>query len=617
MSSCIDRFQLSYPQLTFVPNSLTYMRFFKTFLAALLALFVFCLLFVLIISVVASGGDESLTVDDQSILHLTLSNEIVDRHSDNPFLFDKQTLEPIKRDGLDNILKQIQKAKVDDRIQGIFLDTPGPATGIATLQEIREQLVDFKESGKWIIAYNDLFTQGGYYLASVADEVYLQPEGMFELKGLAANVTFMKEFLDKIGIDVQVIRPKNNKFKSAVEPFLLDSMSAANEEQLSKILFSIWDFMKADIASSRGMSIEALESATDQLDSRSAARAKAAGLITDALYRDQVETKLRERLGIDPDDELEFVSLSEYKRASVSDFDHPSDNILADDKVAIIYAAGSIDMGDHTTDGIGSDGIAGLISEARKDSAIKAIVLRVNSGGGSALASDVIWREMSLAKESKKVVVSFGDVAASGGYYISCNADRIYANESTITGSIGVFGMIPNVEELQEEMLGLHTDGVKTNPYADMMSIDRPLRADERAMWQSAVDDIYSDFTGKVAQGRGLEQEYVNSIGQGRVWSGVDAMDIDLIDMYGGLEEAVAGAAELAGLKDYRVKSYPEELDPVQQIINELTGQKAATDPLAHLAQDDLQLYTMVKRYRELMKLRGVQMRMPMVLEIE
>lgn len=589
--------------------------FFKTFFAALLALFVFCCVIGLILIATASMGEDPMVVENSSVLHLTLENQIVDRHNDSPFLFDKQTFQQIHIDGLDHILKQIHKAKVDDRIEGIFIDSSGPSAGLATIQEIRDALVDFKESGKWILAYNDMYTQSGYYLASVADEVYLQPEGMFELKGLSAETTFMRSLLDKMGVEVQVIRPSNNKFKSAVEPFILDSMSTANEEQLTKILTSLWDHLANDMASSRGMSRENFERAVTTLESRSAESAVKAGLINEALYRDQVVSRLKERCGLEVDDELELLSLAGYGKSQVSAYDDPSQNFLADGKVAVIYAAGAINMGDATTDGIGSDGISKLISEARKDSSVKAIVLRVNSGGGSALASDVIWREMTLAKESKPVVVSFGDVAASGGYYIACNADKVFASESTITGSIGVFGMIPNTQELQEDIIGLHSDGVKTHPYADMMTISRPLRADEKQMWQEAVDNIYNDFTGKVAAGRGVEQEYVNSIAQGRVWTGKDALDLKLIDAYGGIEEAIAEAASMANLDDYRVKAYPEQLDPMQQIMKDLLGE-TKVDPLAMLSQDDIKLYQMVKRYQDVVNMKGVQMRMPVVLEI-
>lgn len=588
--------------------------FLKYFLAALLAIFAFCFFLVIIIAGMSSmSGDEEVKVDESSILHLTFENPIVDRQNDNQIQIDFNTLQPIKKDGLNNILKQISKAKMDDRIEGIFLDISGASAGLASLQEIRDALEDFKTSGKWIASYSDGYTQSGYFLASAANEVYMQPEGMLDFRGLSADVMFMKGFLDKIGVEVQVIRPSNNKFKSAVEPFILDSMSAANEEQLTKILQSIWDHMAVDISASRSLTREQLEDAVENLKSRNARSAKEAGLITDSKYRDEMMDLLMSKVEAEDEEDLSLVSLGKYSKSKVSDFvDHEKKR--ADNTVAVIYANGGIDVGNSDEESIGSDDLAALISDARKDSSIKAIVLRVNSPGGSALASDVIWREMSLAKESKPVIVSMGDVAASGGYYISCNADKIFASETTITGSIGVFGMIPNTEELNEDILGLHHDGVKTHKFSDIMSINRPLRSSERELWQEAVDNIYDDFTGKVADGRSVEQEYVNSIGQGRVWSGVDALDNKLIDAHGGLNEAIAEAAKMAEVTDYRIINYPELKDPIQQILEDITGQGQA-NALEQLTGDDTELYLKIKEYRRIMSMTGVQARMPFMLE--
>lgn len=590
--------------------------FFRSFFAALLAIFAFCFLIIIILvgSAALSGGGEVTEVEDGSVLHLEFDKVIVDRHYENDFAIGIGMFDEQGKDGLNNILKQIAKAKADDRIEGILIDTQGPAAGLATLQEIRDALVDFKSEGKWIISYADIYTQAGYYLGSAADEVYVQPEGMIELKGLSSNVTFLKGFLDKVGVEVQVIRPSNNKFKSAVEPFILDSMSTANEEQMRKILNSIWDKMADDIASTRGLSREELEEAVMQLKSRSPESARDARLVTDLKYRDEIMAMLVERTEVETEADLELVSLSSYSRSVVNDFvDH--EKKYAKEKVAVIYAAGGIGMGEGDKENIGSDGMASMIAEARGDSSIKAIVLRVNSPGGSALASDVIWREMNLAKEVKPVIVSMGDVAASGGYYISCNADKVFASETTITGSIGVFGMIPNTQELNEDILGITHDGVKTHEFSDLMEMSRPMRASEKDVWQDAVDEIYTDFTGKVAQGRGMEQEFVNSIGQGRVWSGVDALENGLIDSYGGLEDAIAEAVDRAGLEEYNVKNYPIELDPVQQILKDL-GQEVKADVMEELTSEDLRFYHLMKQYREIMGLKGIQARMPFILDI-
>jgi protease-4 len=425
----------------------------------------------------------------------------------------------------------------------------------------------------------------------------------------------ISEDLDKIGVEVQVIRPTNNKFKSAVEPFILDSMSAANEEQLTRILQSIWGHMADDISASRGLTREQLEDAVENLKSRNAISAKEAGLITDAKYKDEMISLLMDKVEAEDEKDLSLVTLGTYSKSKVSGFvDYEKKR--AKETIAVIYAKGGIDVGKSDEESIGSDDLAALISEARKDSSIKAIVLRVNSPGGSALASDVIWREMSLAKKSKPVIVSMGDVAASGGYYISCNADKIYASETTITGSIGVFGMIPNTQELNEDILGLTHDGVKTHQFSDIMSINRPLRSSEKEFWQEAVDNIYDDFTGKVADGRSVEQEYVNSIGQGRVWSGVDALDNKLIDAYGGLNEAISEAASMADIEEYRIINYPELKDPIQQILEDLTGQ-TRVDALKHLTGDDTELYLKMKEYRRIMSMTGIQARMPFVLEFK
>lgn len=588
--------------------------FFKTFLAALLAIFVFIMLGVLIVMGLASSGEKTFKAEDNSVLHLTFENEITDRHYENRLDIDFSTFQPIQIDGLNFILTQIKKAQVDPKVSGIFLDVKSPMAGLATMQEIRDALVEFKSSGKWIVSYSDFYTQGGYYLASVADEIYMEPEGMLEFKGLRSNVMFMKGLLDKVGVDVQVIRPKNNRFKSAVEPFLLDSMSTSNEEQLDRILSSIWGHIAYDIAKSRNMTEEEVNLAAAELLSRNAKSAQEGGLIDGVKYRDEVMAELMSKTRVELEEDLELVTLRQYSQSNVEEFTD-LEKLYAKDKIAVIYGIGEIGMGKGNIESIGSDGLAELISEARKDSSVKAIVLRVNSPGGSALASDVIWREMTLAKETKPVLVSMGDVAASGGYYIACNADKIFASEMTITGSIGVFGMIPNTKELDEQFLGLKYDGVKTHKYADIMDIHRPLRADESGVWQEMVDHIYDDFTGKVAQGRSVEQRYVDSIGQGRIWSGVDALDNHLVDAYGGLDETIAEAASMAGLEKFKVQNYPEEVDPLEQILKDLTGQ-AKVDPLASLSEMDIKLYRMVKQYQELVEMRGVQMRMPYVLEI-
>lgn len=591
--------------------------FFKYFLAALLAIMAFFLIIVLFIAVMAgSSGDKTVDVDDHSILYMDFKNEIVDYAPEQAIDFDFNTFQPIQRDGLTDVLRQLKKAKADDRIDGIFMEMTTVKSGLASAQEIREALIDFKESGKWIVAYSDMYSQGAYYMASVADEVYLQPEGMMELKGFNASTMFFKNMLDKVGVDMQVIRPKNNKFKSAVEPFLLDSMSAANEEQLAKILESIWVKVSADIASSRELTQEELEAATESLASRNAEYALEAGLIDGVKYKDEILVMLKERTETPLDEDLSAYSIGEYKSAKVKDLEDPFVD-FAKDKIAIVYAEGEIQDGEgQAGEIIGGAGMSRMIREARRDSSIKAVVLRVNSPGGSALASDLIWREVIMTKEVKPVIVSMGNVAASGGYYISCPADKVFASKTTITGSIGVFGTIPNTQKLEEEYLGITHDGVKTHNYADMFELHRPMRDDELAVWQEAVDNIYDDFTGKVADGRSVEQTFVDSVGQGRVWSGTDALDIGLIDEWGGLMAAVEEAVELSEVEEYRIKVFPEPEDPVQAILKELGMAEASFDPLEMLSGEERELLNRLRYYQKVANTKGVHARMPFDLEI-
>jgi len=591
--------------------------FLKYFFAAFLAIvaFIFFFFLVILLSASMSGSSPVTTVKDNSILHLTFDNPIVDKQSESNFKFEIEGFQTNNNDGLNRILKQIAKAKVDPQIQGIYMDTREVMTGSASLQEIREAMLDFKESGKWILTYSDMLTQRAYYLASAGDEVYLQPEGALEVVGLSANVAFLRDALDQAGVEMQVIRPKNNRFKSAVEPFLLDSMSAANEEQVSKFLGSIWDKMAVDMSTSRGMTVEQFNEKVNSFASHSIEKATEAGLIDGGKYEDEIMAMLRERTSIDADKDLRLLSIQEYSSAIVDGF-KDTDKGYKKEKIAVIYASGEIGMGEGGTEDIGTD-LALQLREARSDSSVKAIVLRVNSPGGSALTSDIIWRETVLAKETKPLIVSMGNVAASGGYYIACEADKIFANENTITGSIGVFGTIPNATELMEEKLEVHFDGVKTHRYADMFEMNRPMRADERAIIQNSVDDIYIDFTTKVAEGRGLTQAYVDSIGQGRVWSGVDAKEIGLIDEFGGLSESIAAAAEMADLTDYAIKNLPKDKDPFEELMKDLGGTTRAFVLESFLTSDEISAIAKAQKIRSVLQTKGIQMHMPYMVEID
>ena len=438
--------------------------FLKYFLAAFLAFFTaIVLLFVgMFGSMLFSGDGKDIKIDNQSVLHLKFDNEILDRKTNKQFKFDPTSFELKAKDGLDQIIQQIEKAAIDAKIEGIFLDFQSINLRFGNTQEIRKVLSDFKKSGKWIVAYSDYYTQKAYYLASVANEIYVEPEGAVEFKGLMTKVAFLKGTLNKIGVEMQIARPKNNKFKSAVEPFMLDSMSAANELQTTKLLNGIWTQIITSISIDRNVSIETLNSLADNFTGMDVKKSAESGLITAAIYRDEVEDLIMTKLDITNHKDLNYVTLKDYSKSSVSNYTALSDKAHKD-KVAVIYAIGEIGMGKGSEGEykMGSDRIAEAIKEARNNEDVKAVVLRVNSPGGGVLASDVIWREMKKIHETKKVVVSMGDLAASGGYYIATESDKIFALETTITGSIGVFGVIPNMQKLNEDILGLSYDQVK------------------------------------------------------------------------------------------------------------------------------------------------------------
>lgn len=564
------------------------------------------------------GKSQPFSLKDKSILHLSLTEEIVDRSSPNQINFDFGTFQPKNKIGLNELIKNIEKAKEDEKIEGIFLDLSTVNVGMASLEEIRKALLDFKESEKFIVSFGEMYSQKAYYLASVSDEVMLYPEGMMELMGLSTEIMFLKGMFEKLDIDMQVIRGRNNKFKSAVEPYMLDKMSDANREQTSKFLGSMWMHMLTGIGEQRGLAVAELNMFADSMTIRTADHAVDYKLVDRIAYRDEVMNNLKERVGVEEDDKLNLVKFSEYKRSS-KPFKKLKKELKKDEKdnkgrIAVVYAVGAIESGEGDDETIGSDRIARAIRKARKDTTIDAIVLRVNSPGGSALASDVMWRETVLAKEAKPFVVSMGDVAASGGYYIACAADKIYANENTITGSIGVFGVLPNAQGFFNEKMGITFDRVKTNEHSDLGSFSRGLTDREYRVIQEGVEDIYGDFLAKVAEGRGMSTEAVDAIGQGRVWSGVDAKEIGLVDEFGGLKEAVAAAAELAELEDYKRVEYPEIKDPFEEIMKNLTGQSQFETKLKTMMPTEYRIYNQIKNID---KMEGVQARLPFIYKID
>ena len=577
-------------------------QFLKLTLAAAAGLMLGVFSIIIIFSIFASSGDsKEVILDKPHLLRLELNGIIQDRVEEMPFNFSRITGGDVNILGLNDILANIKKAKTDENIKGIYIEIGIINTGFATREEIRNALLDFKESGKFITTYSEIYTQGSYYLASVADYICMYPEGGMELRGLNSTIPFFTNALKKMGIEPQVIR--HGKFKSAVEPFMLTEMSDENREQIETYMGSIWEHFLKNVASDRELTRDRLNEMAENLEIQTTEDAVRLGLVDSLFYRDQFQNHLANLMEQENYDDINFVSLKKYNKVK----NENARDKFKKEKVAVIYAQGEIQSGEGSETVIGSERISKAIRKARKDEKVKAIVLRVNSPGGSALASDVIWREMKLANEEKPVVVSMGDVAASGGYYIACASDKIYASPNTITGSIGVFGIMPNIEELMTDKIGITFDNVKTNKFADLGSVNRPLTQEEYDIIQKGVVDVYNTFTSKVAEGRDMSQENVDDIGQGRVWSGTNAMDINLIDEYGGLEAAVAGAAELAELEDYRIYELPEQKDPFQELLEQLE-EDMQTSWIKYQLGDQYKYY---KTIQDIKHLKGVQARMP------
>lgn len=584
--------------------------FFKYLLATIVGVLLSFLLIFLIMMGIAgsmvSSADKAVEVKDNSILYMDLKNEIVDRASSNPFeTLDLATFEPQKNLGLNEILKAIAKAKDDPRIKGILLEFDVVNAGAATTGEIREALREFKESGKFVVSYSDTYSQKAYYLASVADSIYLNPEGMVEWLGLRSEIMFYKKALEKLDVEPQIIR--HGKFKSAVEPFMSERMSPENREQTLTYLSSIWGSWVDEISKSRNIAVAELNRLADNMevyDGKSCMKSK---LVDSLIYKDQLLEKLKAFTGIPENRNLNTVTLEKYFKVPPV-----QKTAFSKNKIAVIYAQGEIGMGDGSNTAIGSEGLSKAIRQARRDSTIKAIVFRINSPGGSALASEVIWREVELAGQAKPLVVSMGDVAASGGYYIASPATTILASPTTITGSIGVFGLFFNLQKTLDKKLGINVDVVKTNAHSDFFSMFRPMTAEEKAIGQRFVEQTYQTFIGHVSQGRGIPVERVDEIGQGRVWSGANAKEIKLVDDFGGLTAAIKLAAEKANLDTYRLVELPKQKSPFEELLKGFT-----TEAKAMLVKDDLgKGYKYYNRVMQMVENQGVQARIPYDVEV-
>lgn len=582
--------------------------FFKYVLATVTGLILTFLVFLLIGAIIlgamigSATSDRATVVADNSVLHIRLDHEITERTVPNPF----EELEipgfTTKSLGLDDILDRIQGAKTDDRIEGILLDLSGVSAGFATLQEIRDALMDFKESDKFVLSYGETYTQKAYYLASTADKIYVNPEGLIDFRGLATQIPFLKGTLDKLGVEMQIV--KVGTYKSAVEPFIQDRMSEANREQVDAYLSHIYRHFLSGISEGRGISVDSLHTIADEMLVRNANDAVQYGLADEVLYKDQLIALLKNELDIEEDEDINTVSLLKYAPEGAT-----KRKAGVRDRIAVLYANGEISGGEGSETQIGSEKISRELRKLRNDERVKAVVFRINSPGGSALASDVIWREVDLLKKEKPVIVSMGDVAASGGYYIAAAADSIFAQPNTLTGSIGVFGTIPNLQELWNDKLGVTFDGVKTAKYADFMggAFDRPMTAEEERIMQLEVNRIYNTFVKRVADGRNMSEDRVDSIGQGRVWSGEQALELGLVDRLGDIDDAIAAAAYAAELENYNLVKYPAIKGPFDMLLG--TSKDKISTWL--LQREFGAAYQHVSKLKTLLREPGVQARIP------
>jgi len=578
---------------------------FASVLGVVLAGIIFTILgIVTMVGMVASSDTETM-VEENSIFVLDLEGTLSERVQDNPF--QAMMGEEYQAYGLDDILASIQKAKDNENIKGIYLQTAFLETSFASLEEIRHALQDFKESGKFVVAYADQYTQEMYYLASVADKVIVNPQGSISWHGLASQPIFFKDLLKKVGIEMQIF--KVGTYKSAVEPFIATEMSDANREQVTAFLGSIWGRLLEDVSASRNIPVETLNKYADEMmDLQPAETYLANGLADTLMYKDGVLDYLREISGRESDESLRTLSLEDMKNVKRNVPLDKSGNIIA-----VYYAFGGIDDTTSPEEGIDSEKVIKDLRKLREDETVKAVVFRVNSPGGSAYGSEQIWREVVLLKEKKPVIVSMGDYAASGGYYISCAADYIVADPTTLTGSIGIFGMFPNMEELLTDKLGLDFDMVKTNKFADMGTLARPFNSDERAAMQNYINNGYKLFVKRCADGRGMSVEAIEKIAEGRVWTGATAKELGLVDELGGLDKAIEIAAQKAEVEAYSLLTYPAMDDFFSTLMN--TGKEHYIE--GKLVETLGEAYPSIKFIQNVKDMDRIQARMPFDLRIQ
>ena len=587
-------------------------KILRTILAYALGLIIACLVLPIvgvgiIAGIVASSGENGV-IEKKSVLFLDFNGAIEERVVENPLASIMNA--ELKTYGLDEIIAAIKEAKKNENIEGIYLQA-GVVERIssASLEEIRGELESFKESGKFIVAYGDQYSQGLYYLATVADKVIVNPQGSIGWHGLASSPIFYKDLLEKVGVEMQVF--KVGTYKSAVEPFIATEMSDANREQVAELLDSTWDELLTAVAASRNIPKEKLNEYADKfMDYCPAQEYVACGMADTLLYKDGVLSYLKSLTGVDDDDDLNLVTLETMREKQK--LDQTLKEVSDKDRIAVYYAFGEIDGSTSSLEGINSKKVIKELRELREDDDVKAVVLRVNSPGGSAYGSEQIWREVTLLKAAKPVVVSMGDYAASGGYYISCAADCIVASPTTLTGSIGIFGMFPMVEKLLKDKIGLDFDVVKTNKMADFGTLSRSFRPEEKAVLQNYINNGYALFLKRCADGRGVAVEDISKVAEGRVWTGSKAKEIGLVDELGDLDKAVAIAAQKAGLADYSVKAYPEEKSIVEKILD--TNKEDYMETVARGTFGGY--YNSVKFIRNIGNCDNIQARLPFELNI-
>ena len=583
--------------------------FLSSCLGALTAMIVFFFLTIFLVGGIVSGlsEDKKVVVDDNSVLHLELDAQINELQQENPLAGLPLPGADVRKIGLLNLKQAIEHAKDDDKIKGIYLEVSQPMAGFSSLEEIRQSLADFRKSGKWVVAYNETMSEGAYYLSSVADQVFLNPQGEVEFNGLTVTVGFYKKLFDKLQVHPQIFRV--GEFKSAVEPFLLEKMSPENRLQLTELANSIYDHMLAKISESRNIEKQRLEEISDQMLVKNAQATVDLGLVDSLLYRDQFLAVMRDKLNVDEDDDIKMVTYNRYRKSF-------STYKSSKNEIAVIVAEGTIMPGDgnQNDEVIGADKFVEEIRKARQDDDIKAIVLRVNSPGGEFKASDMMWREIGLASDAKPVIASMSDYAASGGYYLAMGCDTIVAQPHTITGSIGIFGIMFDLSDFFGDKLGITFDEVRTGEFGDTYTVTRPLTQVEKNFIQKNLEEYYEVFTSKAAEGRNVAQEEIQKVASGRVWTGQQALDRKLVDVLGGFDDAVKIAAEKAGVSDdYKVRFYPAPKNFLEELLTNLEENTEAK-----LMKQELgEMHYWYKHVKKIRQYQGAQARMPFELTFE